>query len=220
MWADILTKPLQGQKFRDMRAFLQNCPRDYDDDAELKISMKPQDVEQLGGKWAALGHARTRLEGRAVVAWCTAHHDGVAKQSPCDNFSKRWATITTHTNPNRQQHSTWISHQQYSAPPDQSNKHAFSLATLSWLAGPVSLLLVSRTWQPSRLLDQALLCSASHQNRPHTVNFTIHTQCPLGIHQQDSRHFWQRITELCTGSKGRLSMYISLQTSRGTKRVC
>jgi hypothetical protein len=26
MWADIPTKPLQGQKFRDMRAFLQNCP--------------------------------------------------------------------------------------------------------------------------------------------------------------------------------------------------
>ena len=24
MWADVLTKPLQGQKFRDMRAFLQN----------------------------------------------------------------------------------------------------------------------------------------------------------------------------------------------------
>jgi hypothetical protein len=32
IWADILTKPLQGQKFRDMRAFLQNCLRDYDDD--------------------------------------------------------------------------------------------------------------------------------------------------------------------------------------------
>jgi hypothetical protein len=26
MWADVLTKPLQGQKFRDMRAFVQNCP--------------------------------------------------------------------------------------------------------------------------------------------------------------------------------------------------
>ena len=37
MWADVLTKPLQGQKFRDMRAFLQNCPRDYDDDTEFKI---------------------------------------------------------------------------------------------------------------------------------------------------------------------------------------
>jgi hypothetical protein len=36
MWADVLTKPLQGQKFRDMRAFLQNCPRGYDDDIELQ----------------------------------------------------------------------------------------------------------------------------------------------------------------------------------------
>jgi hypothetical protein len=35
MWADVLTKPLQGQKFRDIRAFLQNCPRDYNDDIEL-----------------------------------------------------------------------------------------------------------------------------------------------------------------------------------------
>ncbi len=44
MWADVLTKPLQGQKFRDMRAFLQNCPRDYNDDTEFQLSMKPQDV--------------------------------------------------------------------------------------------------------------------------------------------------------------------------------
>ena len=36
MWADVLTKPLQGKKFRDMCAFLQNCRRDYDDDIELK----------------------------------------------------------------------------------------------------------------------------------------------------------------------------------------
>ena len=48
MWADVLTKPLQGQKFRDMRAFLQNCSRSYDDDIELQTgklarkSMKPQ----------------------------------------------------------------------------------------------------------------------------------------------------------------------------------
>jgi len=34
MWADVLTKPLQGQKFLDMRAFLQNFSRDYDDDFE------------------------------------------------------------------------------------------------------------------------------------------------------------------------------------------
>jgi hypothetical protein len=36
MWADVLTKPLQGQKFRDMRAFLQNCSRSYDDNIELQ----------------------------------------------------------------------------------------------------------------------------------------------------------------------------------------
>jgi hypothetical protein len=36
MWVDVLTKPLQGQKFRDMQAFLHNCPRDYDDDIELQ----------------------------------------------------------------------------------------------------------------------------------------------------------------------------------------
>ena len=44
MRADDLTKPLQGQKFRDMCAFFQNCPRDYDDDTEFKILTKPQDV--------------------------------------------------------------------------------------------------------------------------------------------------------------------------------
>jgi hypothetical protein len=31
MWADILTKPLQGALFRKMRAFLMNCPEDYDE---------------------------------------------------------------------------------------------------------------------------------------------------------------------------------------------
>ncbi len=35
MWADVLTKPLQGKKFRDMRAFIQSCSQDYDNDAEL-----------------------------------------------------------------------------------------------------------------------------------------------------------------------------------------
>jgi hypothetical protein len=34
MWADILTKPLQGQLYRNMQAFLQNCSRDYENDLE------------------------------------------------------------------------------------------------------------------------------------------------------------------------------------------
>ena len=32
MWADVLTKPLQGAKVRLMRAFLMNCPIDYSED--------------------------------------------------------------------------------------------------------------------------------------------------------------------------------------------
>ncbi len=48
MWADVLTSLLQGQKFRDMHAFLQNCQRNYDDNIKLKTdrlvwkSMKQQ----------------------------------------------------------------------------------------------------------------------------------------------------------------------------------
>jgi hypothetical protein len=47
MWVDILTKLLQGQKFRDMQAFLQNCPQDYNNDNKIKHSMNPQDVALL-----------------------------------------------------------------------------------------------------------------------------------------------------------------------------
>ncbi len=45
MWADILTKSLQGQKFRDMRAFLQNCSRSYDDNIELQTDKLEKIVE-------------------------------------------------------------------------------------------------------------------------------------------------------------------------------
>ena len=41
MWADVLTKPLQGAKFRLMRAFLMNCPIDYYDDPDLTPTAMP-----------------------------------------------------------------------------------------------------------------------------------------------------------------------------------
>jgi hypothetical protein len=47
IWADVLTKPLQGQKLRDMRAFFQNCTQDYKDDLEVASLMTPQDVASL-----------------------------------------------------------------------------------------------------------------------------------------------------------------------------
>jgi hypothetical protein len=44
MWVDVLTEPLQGQKLRDMQAFLQNCTNNYNDDIKMKKLMKPQSI--------------------------------------------------------------------------------------------------------------------------------------------------------------------------------
>jgi len=41
MWADVLTKPLQGAKFRLMRAFLMNCPLDNHEDPILNPTDTP-----------------------------------------------------------------------------------------------------------------------------------------------------------------------------------
>jgi hypothetical protein len=70
MWADVLTKPLQGQKFRDMRAILQNCPRDYNDDIELNIdqlawkSMNQQVKTVASLQECVDGHAKLRAKLR------------------------------------------------------------------------------------------------------------------------------------------------------------
>jgi hypothetical protein len=63
MWEDVLTKPLQGQKFRDMRDFLQNCGQDYDEDAEQiadDSSMKQQ-VCTVASLWECVGE-QTKLQ--------------------------------------------------------------------------------------------------------------------------------------------------------------
>jgi hypothetical protein len=68
MWADVLTKPLQRQKFRDMRAFLQNCPQDYFNDNKLKKSMNPQDI---ASSWEYVGeHTKSLLKSRPASPLC------------------------------------------------------------------------------------------------------------------------------------------------------
>ncbi len=70
MWADVLTKPLQGQKFRDMQAFLQNCQRDYDDDIKLNIDqlarkLMNQKVKTVASSLECVdGHAKPRAKQR------------------------------------------------------------------------------------------------------------------------------------------------------------
>jgi hypothetical protein len=73
MWADVLTKPLQGQKFRDMQAFLQNCPRDYDDDIELQNDPLAQQtmnhqVKTNVSSWECLGeHSKVKTAKNVPV---------------------------------------------------------------------------------------------------------------------------------------------------------
>ncbi len=93
MWADVLTKPLQGQKFRNMRAFLQNCSRSYDDNIELqadKLAPKllKQQVETIASSWEYVGRctANAREKGRqnkslCCVSWADKTQDVSCEQT-------------------------------------------------------------------------------------------------------------------------------------------
>ena len=50
MWSDVLSKPLQGRAYCEMRSNLMNCPVDYDDDAEREATHP--DLLPEGG-WSA-----------------------------------------------------------------------------------------------------------------------------------------------------------------------
>jgi hypothetical protein len=70
MWADVLTRPLQRQKFKDMRAFLQNCPQDYEDDTEVASPMTPQDNASL---WECVGeNTKSPLKTRPASPTCVS----------------------------------------------------------------------------------------------------------------------------------------------------
>jgi hypothetical protein len=76
MWAEVLTKPLQGQKFRDMRGLLQNCSRDSNDGIELQTDELSQRLmnqhvktvaspEECVGELANLAREKVRKKGKA-----------------------------------------------------------------------------------------------------------------------------------------------------------
>jgi hypothetical protein len=60
MWADIMTKPLQGRAFRVMRAKLMNCDVDYDNgETPAQVIHKPRPVT---GRMTKLGPTQTLQE--------------------------------------------------------------------------------------------------------------------------------------------------------------
>jgi hypothetical protein len=83
VWADVLTKPLQGKKFRDMHAFLQNCSRSYDDNIELQTdklewkSLKLQ-VKTVASSWECVGKcmkSRREKKGQSKSPCCVLWGD-------------------------------------------------------------------------------------------------------------------------------------------------
>ena len=46
MWADVLTKPLQGTEFRKMRAQLMNCAMEYIDEEESPTNKHKTLIDQ------------------------------------------------------------------------------------------------------------------------------------------------------------------------------
>ena len=47
MWADVLTKPLQGTEFRKMRAQLMNCAMEYIDREEYPMKKRKTLIDQV-----------------------------------------------------------------------------------------------------------------------------------------------------------------------------
>jgi hypothetical protein len=74
MWANILTKPLQGQAFRLMRSHLMNCPVDYedpDDPATISTSFSlPTKMQSIASSlpWECIGtHAQTCVPNKITL---------------------------------------------------------------------------------------------------------------------------------------------------------
>ena len=92
MWADVLTKPLQGQKFKDMRAFLQNCPQDYDNNVELQTDQLArrsmnQQVKTVASSQECVGEpanlARVHWRRRGQSPTCVSKLNECTEKDEC-----------------------------------------------------------------------------------------------------------------------------------------
>jgi hypothetical protein len=77
MWADVLTKPLQGMAFKRMRAELMNCSVEYEEDEERETS-QPLKPLPKGGK-GSLQAPQECVENSAISRGATDRRVGVCR---------------------------------------------------------------------------------------------------------------------------------------------
>ncbi len=95
MWADILTKPLQGMAFRKMRSKLMNCPVNYDKEEEIEKDLTKQNQQpaKTGTK------TTTKQVASMSLQECVGHKQfkAIAKDRPVGvaRTKQRWRVETS-----------------------------------------------------------------------------------------------------------------------------
>ncbi len=84
MWADVMTKPLQGTVFRIMRAELMNCPINYEDPEE-STNTKCKHKNPISAGKTVLGKLRSLLFSR--------HCRSVLGKIRFAIISQRWTNV-------------------------------------------------------------------------------------------------------------------------------
>ena len=92
MWADVLTKPLQGTEFRKMRAQLMNCAKEYKDEEESTTKKRKtlidqtsqQDVIQTVQEWVGgyptIKLGTRKLASKRIIRGINGRHTGMRTQ--------------------------------------------------------------------------------------------------------------------------------------------
>ena len=77
MWADVLTKPLQGLAFKQMRAQLMNCSVEYEENEEQEMTTAPESLPK--GRIDPLEAPQECVGNNAKIARTTDRRLGVAR---------------------------------------------------------------------------------------------------------------------------------------------
>ena len=89
MWADVLTKPLQGTEFRKMKAQLMNCAMEYKDEEESTTKKRKtlidqtsqqdaiQTVQECVGKYPTIKLGTIRVVSKRIIRVINGRRTGM-----------------------------------------------------------------------------------------------------------------------------------------------